>query len=92
MNQFLDRARATQSAIKRILLEDWDPIGISSLPDAQNEYDGYVAEVYRLLSRGATRSELIDYLWWVETEHMGLIADRQRTEKVASQLAGLSGG
>jgi hypothetical protein len=31
-------------------------------------------------------SELFDYLWWLETEHMGLPGDRQATELFAHRL------
>ena len=63
-----------------------DPIGVAEFSEAQDEYSSYVAEVYRLLSRRATVRELFDYLWWLETHHMGLSGDRQRTENIAARL------
>jgi hypothetical protein len=32
------------------------------------------------------RAEIFDYLWWLETQHMGLTGDRQATEKFADRL------
>jgi len=36
------------------------------------------------------KSELFDYLWWLETEHMGLIGDRQATEEFADYLLSIT--
>jgi hypothetical protein len=86
---FASQARKAQELIRGVLLRDWDPIGVSEIREAQDEYDAYVADVYRLLSRRAPVNELFEFLWWVETEHMGLTGDRQRTMKIAEQLADL---
>jgi hypothetical protein len=89
MSDFAIEAREARALIKRILLEEWDPIGVFEFPEAQDEYDTYVSEVYRLLSQRAGVCEMFDYLWWLETTHMGLSGDRQKTEKIAERLAGL---
>ena len=86
MSEHLDRARRYHEAIRVILLQDWDPIGVSHIPEAQDEYDSYVNEVYGLLIRREPRHRLVDFLWWVETQHMGLRGSRQRTEQVADRL------
>jgi hypothetical protein len=87
---FPAKARHAQETIREILLREWDPIGIAELSEAQDEYDAYVVEVYWLLSQHAKQSEVFRHLWSLETEHMGLCGDRQRTEKVAERLAGLA--
>ncbi len=86
MSDLAKKAKEAHAAIKRVLLTKWDPIGVSEVAEAQDEYDAYVSEVYRLLLRGAVARQVFDYLWWVETKHMGLCGDRQRTEKVAERL------
>lgn len=86
MSEFLERARRAHDAIKQTLLTEWDPIGVSEIPEAQDEYDAYVGDVYRLLSRRAVTQEVFDYLWWLEQEHMGLSGDRQRTQRIAERL------
>jgi hypothetical protein len=48
--------------------------------------EGYVPTVYKLLIRRSPRHEIFDYLWWLETVHMGLCGDRQATERVAARL------
>lgn len=89
MSHFAEKAKEAHAAIKQILLKEWDPIGVSEFPEAQDEYDAYVSEVYRLLSRRVGSREVFDYLWWLETAHMGLCGNRQRTEKIAERLVTL---
>lgn len=71
-------------------METWDPIGVREIPEAQDEYDHYVPAIYRLLVTRRSKQELFDYLWWLETEHMGLSGDRQATEAFAEHLQGLA--
>lgn len=58
-------------AIRRVLLEEWDPIGVHDEPEAQDEYDRYALALYGLLARGATDEHLAEYLsdmatYWME--------------------------
>lgn len=70
-----------------MLLKDWDPIGVREDRGTQNEYDSYVPMVCKLLMTGRPKQELVEYLWRVETEHMGLSgANRQATEQVTEKL------
>ena len=82
----LDRFKEYHDAVRKALLRDWDPIGIRAEPGAQDEYDSYVPMVCKLLMTGRPRHEVFDYLWWLETEHMGLVGDRQATEQFAEKL------
>ena len=76
-------------AIRSILLDEWDPIGVAEIPEARDEYDAYVSPVRRLLESRVSKRELLDYLWWIETVHMRLDGDFARTERVAARLIGL---
>ena len=89
MSERLDRAKRIHEAIRSILLREWDPMGIADEPAAQDEYDGYIHEIHGMLIRHEPRHRLLDHLWWVETEHMGLFGNRQRTEAVTNRLIGL---
>ena len=82
----LDRAKRYHEAIRRALLQDWDPIGVGESPEAQDEYDSYVPAVYRLLITRRPEHEVFAYLWRLETEHMGLIGSRRETEEFAARL------
>jgi len=76
-------------AIHNILLHDWDPIGIGSEPEAQDEYDMYVGQLHRLLISGASEEQLVDSLETIVTERMCLNSDRQRARTVARKLIAL---
>jgi hypothetical protein len=71
-------SRRIRAEIRRVLLEVWDPIGVRNVPQAQDEYDGCLYEIFRLLTTGGTDDQIIDYLWKQATEHMGLSRDKAR--------------
>jgi len=86
MSEYIEQAKSYQEAIRLVLLREWDPIGVANVPQAQDEYDSYVSQIHGFLIRHEPRHKLVDFLWWAETEHMGLYGNRQRTEKVADLL------
>lgn len=81
-----DQGRRLQRAIREGLLQDWDPIGVRGIPEAHDEYDGYVDRISELLHSGASLGDVFKFLWWLETEHMGLQGDRSATERFARRL------
>ena len=83
-------AKSDHDVISQVLLKEWDPIGVSEIDEAQDEYDAYVPGVHKLLIHRCTSQELFDYLWQIETEHMGLCGNRGHTEEIAKRLIGLS--
>lgn len=89
MSAHLEKAKQLSKSIRSLLLGEWDPIGINDVPEASDEYDAYVRGVHKLLAAGNGATDVFDYLWWVETEHMGLPGDRQATLAVAEKLAQL---
>ena len=82
----LAEAERYLKSIKTALPSEWDPIGVKHFPEAQDEYDSYAPHIYTLLITRRPRHELYDYLWRLETEHMGLTGDRQATERFAERL------
>src|SRR5262249_1183051 len=72
MSSFLQRAKSYQAAIREVLMREWDPIGVADAPQAQDEYDQYINQIYGMLIRREPRNKLVDFLWWAETENMGL--------------------
>ena len=89
MSRRRKKAQEIQESIRRILFEDWDPIGINdSAPD--DEYDSYVGGIYRLLVSGASEHQIIERLYQLETTSMGLSGDRERLKSVAEKLLKLN--
>ena len=83
--------RKARSEIRRVLLEVWDPIGVRDVPQAQDEYDSYVGGIYRLLAEKAPDEKIVDYLYWVETDQMGLSEhDRAGLRSVVEALSAIS--
>ena len=68
---------AFRTEIRRVLLEVWDPIGVRDVPQAQDEYDCCLGEIFRLLTTGGTDDQIADYLWQQASEHMGLSLGRE---------------
>lgn len=89
MERYLERAKRYHEAIRAVLLREWDPIGVANVPEAQDEYDGYIHEIHAMLIRHDSKQQLIDHLWLIETEHMELFGSRQRTESVVELLVGI---
>ncbi|HTW78972.1 MAG TPA: hypothetical protein VME23_05420 [Terracidiphilus sp.] len=73
--------------MRRVLLDTWDPIGIQDEPNAQDEYDAYIGDIFDLLVAGAPDSKILDYLFWAAHEHMGL--DSSRREDMLPTVAEL---
>ena len=71
------QSRRIRVEIRRVFLDTWDPIGIRDEPSAQDEYDGYMGEVFDLLVKRAPDSAILDYLLWAVNKHMGLSATRE---------------
>jgi len=72
-------------AIDEILWREWDPIGISDISTARDEYYGYLPEVYRLALLG-DRAKIADYLFWAATDRMGLTTQRNQHLVVADRI------
>lgn len=64
----------------------WDPIGISDLPEARDEYDYYLPHVFGMLIRGESEDAVAQYLVSVETDRMGVWPGKDRARKVAEIL------
>ena len=79
--------------IERILLRDWDPIGVQDFPTAADEYDSYALQIYLMLQTPTRPSvhEIAAYLNQVQTEHMGLGQTSDHNQRVAAMIAALQG-
>ena len=50
----------------------WDPIGVSEIPEARDEYTSYAGVVFSMLKRGASENEVSKYLTNIRAVHMGM--------------------
>lgn len=88
-NNATNQTIALYREIREVLFREWDPIGVQAMRGAEDEYDAYVPVLGSMVIARKSVNELFEHLLWLETEHMGLAADRQRTQRVAEKLVNL---
>lgn len=76
----------TFEIIAKTFIEEWDPLYLNGSSDAKIEYQPYFIKIYDLLSGSKSKKALFDYLWWLETEHMGLKGNKKKTEEFTERL------
>lgn len=75
--------------VSEILHYVWDPIGVSGIAQARDEYDDYVPQVVKLILEERTQEVIAHYLYQVEGERMGLTVGSRpsdHVEEVAEML------
>ena len=65
------RAKDIQDSIRQILLRDWDPINVYPNQNCSDEYDSYIAPIYRILVGNRSEEDIISALSLAEAELMG---------------------
>lgn len=85
------RRRITRAlaAVRRILWETWDPIGVNDASEATDEYDSYAPTIVRMIVDGADAHTLERHLAGIETRSMGLgaVASPRRTAAALALVA-----
>ena len=74
------------SVVGEVLHYIWDPIGVSRVPQARGEYDGYVGPVFTLLRSGAEASDISIHLQHIADERMSLPGRKEQSDAAASVL------
>lgn len=64
----------------------WDPIGVAGVPQARDEYDSYVPQVFGRVRDRASPEEIAAHLNRIEVEEMGLRATPEHALKTAEVL------
>jgi hypothetical protein len=64
----------------------WDPIGISGIPVARDEYASYLPAIFDLVRTQADEAQIASYLLDVEAQWMGLSPDAERANEIAGIL------
>jgi len=78
--------QADGRAIRAILLDVWDPIGVAGIPETQDEYDAYIWPILALLQQGASLADLTGHLLSIAVEDMGLPGNRISAGAAAQAL------
>jgi hypothetical protein len=85
-----DQLPRTLEEVRRIVFEDWNPIGVGGKADAEGEYGHYVPAIARMVTSGKSTAEIFEFLWNLEVDHMGLTGNRGSTQRAAEKLHELS--
>lgn len=59
-----------EAEIGRILVEQWDPLGVRAKPAPHEEYAPYAHEMYSLLARGASDVQIARRLHQAERDEL----------------------
>lgn len=76
-----------ENAIRKILMNEWDPIGVVDEPKAQNEYDSYIPMIYKFSIVKKSKIETFDFLLKIETDFMGFTGDSPIRNKEIMEVA-----
>lgn len=92
-SDFRPRRRETvliQEAIRKVLVEEWDPIGVRGVPQAVDEYDRYIGRLHRILVGSRSADEIAACLATIERDEMAVATSEEVRCHVARQLLHLS--
>ena len=73
-------------ALRALLMQHWDPIGIRDVEECYDEYDSYIPSILSLMDSGAQIDELAQFLDQVVSEQMGLESNLAHSKSVAALL------
>jgi hypothetical protein len=73
-------------AIDEVLHYIWDPIGVSSYPQARDEYQGYVPGVYKLVMGGSDEQKIAEHLGEITTVRMELPENQEQNLHTAQVI------
>ena len=71
-----------------VLYYIWDPIGVSLIPTARDEYQSYLTKIFYMLLKTENGDEIISELECIATEHMGLPKISDKAKIAVSILIG----
>jgi hypothetical protein len=81
--------KAYHDAIRDILLREWDPIGVASIPEARDEYDSYLPGLHSLIFRRVAQDQVTLHLLQIEMQLMELDGSPARAARTAALLLAL---
>lgn len=84
------RVSAIQDSIRKVLIDEWDPIGVRGVPEAVDEYDAYIGRIYRILSGSRSHADIVECLARIERDEMCLSTSEEVRDRVAVKLLRLN--
>lgn len=84
------RFSTIQDSIRKVLVDEWDPIGVRGVPGAVDEYDSYIGRIYQILRGSRSTIEIVDFLARIELEEVGVQTSGEVRSQVATKLLDLN--
>ncbi len=81
-----DKDNELLTRVDEVLHYLWDPIGVSDIPEARDEYSSYASVVFSMLKRGVGNGEIADYLRKIRVEHIGMGTLEQGNEDEIAEI------
>ncbi|MEW7987067.1 MAG: hypothetical protein AB2805_15870 [Candidatus Thiodiazotropha sp.] len=72
--------------IDEILWKDWDPIGVNDAPEARDEYQSYLPDIFRLAVEGKDARRIASSLIATVEGNIVLSANKKRCYRVAEKI------
>jgi hypothetical protein len=76
--------------LKRLLLREWDPLGLSDCDGAECHYDPYASRVLEMLAEGADVDTVANYLNSAVTTELSITGDIACDRAVAAKAVAIS--
>lgn len=88
MNNLNPKEKKLYQRIDEVIHYLWDPIGISSLPPARDEYYEYLPKIFKMLIERKNLEEVAKYLMHIRVSRIGLKENDKKDTWTASVLIG----
>ena len=72
--------------IDEILINEWDPIGVSDIPEARDEYYAFIPQVFKRVINGGSVQSIAKLLRNIEMEDLALLGANTNCKKVAEKI------
>lgn len=80
------RMAIVTDCVRKVLIDDWDPLGVQGIPEATDEYDDYIAGIHQILLGSRSSTEIVDNLRRVEIELIEVCTSDLVRQGVAEKL------
>ena len=77
---------ALYEKVDELLWTEWDPIGVSDIPEARDEYYGYLPTIFKLAMDGADEYKISKHLLEFERSSMGISGNEVNCKRVARMV------
>ena len=86
MNKITNQEKELIKRINKVLFCVWDPVGVYTEPEARDEYDSYVPQVFSLLKQSNPSENLKKYLFDIAKKEIASEVTEDNLKEVVELL------